>query len=115
MQQFEIEGDNSRQKIAKNVLSQAYNEYAWLVGNTEGNLAQALEYSHKSLELWPNYGVYLDTLAHCYFARGDYAEAVRYQRQAVAADPHSGQIARALQRFEQAWEESKKPNAGAGN
>jgi tetratricopeptide (TPR) repeat protein len=84
------------------------NEYAWLVGNTTGDIDQAIRLSHRSLELRPNYGGFLDTLAHCYFGKKDYDSAVKYQRKAVEFEPHSGQIARALERFEEALAEQKR-------
>jgi len=71
----------------------SYNQYAWLIGNTEGDLDKALRYSRKSLELEPGSGGYLDTLAHVYFARGEYAKAVETQRRAVELEPHSKLIA----------------------
>lgn len=84
-----------------------YNQYAWLIGNTEGDIDKAIRYSHRSLELRPATAGYLDTLAHCYYTKGDYANAVRYQEQAVDLEPHSGQLSRPLEKFRQALEESK--------
>ena len=77
----------------------AYNQLAWLVGNTEGNYQEALECSLKSLELRPNTSAYLDTLGRCYYGAGDVANAVKYQSQAVALNPDSGQIRRQLEFF----------------
>jgi tetratricopeptide (TPR) repeat protein len=79
-----------------------YNQYAWLVGNTEGDRQRALRYSQKSLELSPDEPGYLDTLAHCYFGLGDYENAVKYQTRAVELDRHSQQMTRALERFRKA-------------
>jgi tetratricopeptide (TPR) repeat protein len=84
------------------------NQYAWLVANTFGDFQDALRASHESLKLRPNTGAYLDTLAHCYAALGDYENAVKYQTQAVEQDPHSAQIVRKLAFFEKQWEASKK-------
>lgn len=77
----------------------ACNLFAWLVGNTHGNLDEALRYSQRSLELAPNNGAYYDTLAHVYFAQGDWDRAVENQVRAHELDPHSGLIAKELQRF----------------
>ncbi len=85
-----------------------YNQYAWLVGNTEGDLDAALEYSKKSIELRPGSGVYYDTLAHVYFGRGDYENAVKTQVMAAELEPHSGLIARQLEVFRRKWEQQKK-------
>ncbi|MBI3461977.1 MAG: hypothetical protein HY000_02815 [Planctomycetes bacterium] len=79
-----------------------YNQYAWLVGNTEGDKQRALRYSLKSLELSPDEPGYLDTLAHCYYGLGDYENAVKHQTKAVELDRHSQQMARALERFQKA-------------
>lgn len=93
--------------------STGYNQYAWLIGNTEGDLDKAIRYSHRSLELKPATAGYLDTLAHCYYTQGDYASAVKYQTLAVELDPHTGLIQRPLEKFRKALEkaESEKPKA----
>jgi tetratricopeptide (TPR) repeat protein len=79
-------------------LSQFCNEYAWLVSNTFGDFDDAVKRSHRSLEIKPNYYVYLDTLGRCYFAKGDFVNAIKYQLQAVQGS-HSGQIQRQLDFF----------------
>jgi tetratricopeptide (TPR) repeat protein len=91
-------------------LASLYNQYAWLVGNTEGDYDMALRYSHKSLELRPGTAGYLDTLGRCYFAKGDYVSAVRFQAQAAKRDPHNGAISRQLELFQRtlAKEREKK-------
>ncbi len=85
-----------------------YNQFAWLIGNTEGDLDEALRYSHKSLELRPNEAAYYDTLAHVYFARNDYANAVKYQARAVELEPHSKIIRDQLDEFRAALESSER-------
>lgn len=79
-----------------------YNNLAWLVANTEGDLDEALRCSKKSLELEPNNGGYYDTLGRVYYARGDYASAVKHQGKAAELNPHSRQIARQLKLFQKA-------------
>jgi len=112
LQQYLRHADATRnptdRKDYENYLAISCNEYAWLVGNTEGDIDEAIRLSHKSLELRPNYGGFLDTLAHCYFGKKDYETAVKYQRKAVEFEPHSGQISRALARFEKALAEQKE-------
>ncbi len=76
-----------------------YNEYAWLVANTEGDVKKAIRYSKKSLEMAFDNSSYLDTLAHCRFAAGDAAAAVRIQSLARRLEPHSRTIERNLERF----------------
>lgn len=85
-----------------------YNQYAWLAGNTGGDLDKALKYSLKSLELEPEQGGYYDTLAHVYFAKGDYENAVKSQTKAVELDPHSGVIRRKLDLFRAKLKETKE-------
>ncbi len=82
--------------------SQGYNQYAWLVANSEGDFDLALEYSQKSVELRPSSGGLLDTLAHCYFAKQDFVNAVKTQEQAAKLEPQSQTIKRALEKFRKA-------------
>ena len=84
------------------MLATANNQYAWLVANTVGDYDKALRYSQKSLELRPQTAGYLDTLGRCYYAKRDFENAVKYQAQAVALEPHSLQIRRQLELFEKA-------------
>jgi len=44
----------------------------------------------------------LDTLAHCYYAKGDLENAVRSQTEAVKLDPHTQAISRQLGVFREA-------------
>jgi tetratricopeptide (TPR) repeat protein len=88
--------------------STPYNQFAWLVGNTEGDYAEALRYSQKSLELAPNSAGYLDTLGRCYYAAGDLDNAIKYQTQAVTLDPHSGAMQRQLALFKSALANKKE-------
>jgi len=86
-----------------------YNQVAWLVANTEGDLDEAIRYSHKAVELArtdgeppKRVGGLLDTLAHCYYAKKDFSNAVRYQEEAVQLDPHTQAIGRQLKTFREA-------------
>jgi tetratricopeptide (TPR) repeat protein len=88
--------------------STPYNQFAWLVGNTEGDYAEALRYSQRSLELAPNAAGYLDTLGRCYYAAGDLANAIKFQTQAVALEPHSGAMQRQLAFFKQELAKKEK-------
>ncbi len=83
------------------------NEYAWLVGNTEGDLERALECGLKACELRPDEGGLLDTLAHCYAAKKDFENAVKYQSRAAELEPYSRQIQHALDDYRKALAESK--------
>ena len=89
-------------------LATNYNQFAWLIGNTEGNLDEALLYSRKSLELAPDTGGYYDTLARVCYARGEYEKAVKYQAKALEFEPHSGQMHKQLAVFKAALDKSRK-------
>src|SRR5690606_16470242 len=86
-----------------------YNQIAWLIANTEGDHEEAIRLSLKSVELARaagevprRVGGLLDTLAHCYAAKKDFANAVKYQTEAAALDRRTQAIARQLQVFQQA-------------
>jgi len=79
----------------------SYNQFAWLVGNTEGDKDEALRCAEKAVELEPDSGAYHDTLAHVYAGRGDYENAVKQQKRAVELEPYSGLIAKKLKLFEE--------------
>ncbi len=85
---------------SRRYLALRLNQFAWLVANTEGDYRGALEASQRSVQLIGEDAGYLDTLARCYFAVKDYANALKYQRRAVQLEPHSGQIRRQLALFE---------------
>ncbi len=76
-----------------------YNEYAWLVANTEGDFEKAIRYSKQSLVKSFDNSSYLDTLAHCRAAAGDLAGAVRSQSLAHRLEPHNETIRKNLERF----------------
>ncbi len=75
------------------------NEYAWLIANTEGDLARATRYSRDSLVDSFDTASYLDTLAHCHAAAGQLERAIRTQWLAVKQEPHSRLIRRNFARF----------------
>lgn len=85
--------------------ARAYNEWAWLVSNTEGDFDKAVRYSHESLELIPHTPGFLDTLGRCYYAAGDYDSAIKYQSEAVHGAPHLQVLKRQLELFLQARED----------
>lgn len=93
----------------RSYLARLHNQLAWLVANTEGDYDEALRSSKLSLELRPGTAAYLDTLARCYYAKHDYANAVKYQRQALALEPYSGQMRRQLALFEKALAQPDTP------
>ena len=92
--------DNLQQRIdSEPEEPNGYNEYAWLVANTEGDIAKATRYSKRSLELSFDSASYLDTLAHCYAAAGRPEEAIRCQVVAQRQEPGSDTIKKNLDKF----------------
>jgi tetratricopeptide (TPR) repeat protein len=92
-----------------------YNQWAWLISNTEGDFQKAIRYSHRSLELNTNgdsgAASYFDTLGRCYYAAGDYKNAIKYQRQALEKTSYMQVMHRQLALFEKTLAE--KPGAGS--
>jgi tetratricopeptide (TPR) repeat protein len=90
----------------------AYNQWAWLVSNTEGDYDKALRYSKRSLEFpaeqrtaqrtISSRASYLDTLGRCYYAVGDYENAIKSEREAIKLIPHMQVMLRQLEMFEKA-------------
>lgn len=78
------------------------NQLAWLLANTDGDADEALRCSQRSLELQPHRAGFLDTLGRCYYAKKDYENAVKYQLQAVALEPHSPLLIKQLEAFQEA-------------
>lgn len=104
---IELTDQESEQAEAKSIQAMFCNQYAWLIGNTDGDVQEAIRLSKRSLEIRPEAAGYMDTLAHCYFHAGDFENAVKWQSKAVKLEPHSGQIVRALAKFEKALAEKK--------
>jgi tetratricopeptide (TPR) repeat protein len=101
----------------------AYNQWAWLVSNTEGDFQQAIRYSHRSIELIPSGAgesagaSFLDTLGRCYYAAGDYENALKYQRQAIKKVDYMQVMHRQLALFEKTLAEKRGASSkeqGAG-
>jgi tetratricopeptide (TPR) repeat protein len=85
-----------------------YNQLAWLISNTQGDFNEAVNASLKSLEIKPDNPGHLDTLGRCYFALGDYENAVKQQSRAIELDPHSEPMKRQLAEFQAALKKSKQ-------
>jgi len=93
-----VQIDNEIQALPEE--SNGYNEYAWLVANTEGDIQKATRYSKHSLVRSFDSSSYLDTLAHCQAAGGQAAAAVRTQSLALRQEPHNRTIRKNLERFQ---------------
>ncbi len=85
-----------------------YNQWAWLIANTEGDFQKAVRYSRRSLELEPETASFLDTLGRCYYSAGEYEKAAEAQRKAVALIPHMQVMQRQLRQFEKKLAEVEK-------
>ncbi len=114
--------DKFQQEIDRNPLEPTpYNQWAWLVSNTEGDFQKAIQYSKRSLELNDNgdsgAASYLDTLGRCYYAAGDYENAVQCERQALEKVNYLQVMRRQLALFEKALAEKKAGDKerGAGS
>lgn len=83
------------------------NLLAWLVSNTEGDFDEALRASQRSLKINPKSAACMDTLGRCYYAKGDYENAIATQRRALEKEPFSGQMKRQLELFEKALADSR--------
>jgi len=96
-----------------------YNQLAWLVANTEGDRDEAIVLSQKSIDLLRAAGLlykaggYYDTLARCFYVKGDYTNALKYQLEAARLEPHSQQIGRQLEIFKKATAENSPPKTSA--
>ncbi|TWU42985.1 photosystem I assembly protein Ycf3 [Novipirellula aureliae] len=91
---------------SNDALAGALNQYAWLVGNTDGDKQKAVHYSERSLTLSPNDPEILDTLARCYYSVGQFDKALETQRKAVQLMPNSPQLLRQLELFKAKVEET---------
>ncbi|MBL6832021.1 MAG: hypothetical protein ISQ70_11475 [Pirellulales bacterium] len=95
-----------REIAAKPDEPNGYNEYAWLAANTADRTThpdrctKATRYSQRSLELAFDNASYLDTLAHCHAAEGNFDRAIRAQTLAARYEPHNNTIRRNLARFQ---------------
>ncbi len=88
-------------------LALSNNQLAWLIANTEGDFDESLQCSIRSLELRPNQSGFLDTLGRCFYAKGDYQNAVKYQLLAVAQEPHSPPMTAQLKLFQEALKQQQ--------
>jgi tetratricopeptide (TPR) repeat protein len=82
-----------------------------LVSNTEGDFQKAIRHSHRSIELNKHgesgAASFLDTLGRCYYAAGDYENAVKYEREAIAKVDYLQVMQRQLTLFEKALADKK--------
>ncbi len=90
------------------------NQLAWLLACCEINVEEAQYLSRRSLEFDPDEPSFIDTMARCLFAAGKYEEALKYQKRAVAASPHSRTMNAQLEEIEKALRESSEKKNSDG-
>lgn len=100
--QPQIPGFAANSDALRQALASQCNQAAWLVANTFGDYAKAVRLSQRSLELRPDFPIYLDTLGRCHYAAGDFAAAVKQQSLACEKMRHSAQMRRQLELFQAA-------------
>ncbi|MHB8972691.1 MAG: tetratricopeptide repeat protein [Pirellulaceae bacterium] len=101
--------------VASLQLALLNNQLAWLAANTQGNADEAINCSLQSLVLLvPERAGFLDTLGRCYFAKGDFVNAVKTQTRAVALEPHSPAMVAQLELFRKALGEQAAAKTPAG-
>jgi tetratricopeptide (TPR) repeat protein len=111
----QLQDNLAQREVMRAGLAVINNQYAWLVGNTIGDIDQAIHNSHKSLEFAPGDGGFLDTLGRCYYRAGRLEEAAKYQRMAVERAPFELQIQRQLKLILTAIEERDAANQNAAS
>jgi TPR repeat protein len=82
----------------------AYNSLAWTLITAENlklrDPGRALELANKAVELGDGKEAYqLDTLAHAYFALGNFSEARKIEAKALALQPESDSYQKSLEEF----------------
>lgn len=75
------------------------NHYAWLAVKTNRHLDKALDYSKESVEISATSSACIDTLAHCYAAKGNFDKAIELQQKAIELDPVSQMLYNNLLHF----------------
>lgn len=97
-----INSDRMMRKNKEYQLAGQCNQLAWLLANTNERPYEALQLSLRSLEVIPDYGIYQDTLARCYFAAGEIDKAIATQELAVKNEPFQRSMLRQLEEFKAA-------------
>jgi len=75
------------------------NNHAWLLSRCSKKLDEALEHATKAVQLEPENGAFLDTLAEVHFQRGNRTKAIEISEKAVKLLDGDSQVKRQLERF----------------
>ena len=92
-------------KISKSTVNrfpdhgQHNNNHAWLLSRCGKKLNEALVHAEKAVNLEPENGAYLDTLAEVHFQLGDRPKAIKFSEKAVQLLGNDIQVMRQLERF----------------
>ena len=78
------------------------NDFAWALATRKLYPARALELAHMAYELTPDDANVMDTVAEAYYAAGDYADAVEWEKKALGADAANKFFEEQLKKFEEA-------------
>ncbi|MDH4038752.1 MAG: thioredoxin domain-containing protein [Candidatus Krumholzibacteria bacterium] len=84
----------------------ALNGFAWFCAQRKIGLDQALPVALKAVELSERDPGILDTLAEVYYARGEYDDAIKIGREALASDPDDPYFKEQVEKFKKAKEEA---------
>ena len=82
--------------------SSKLNQLAWLCGMARSELDAAEGFARRAVEIDPNQGGYVDTLAVVLFEQGKIDEAIATQKRAVELEPLHVELRSRLERFENA-------------
>lgn len=86
----------------KKEFANSLNTYAWVLCNTGRDLDNALQISIESNRLYKDSAEYTDTLARCYFVKGDLENAIYWQEQSFSLKPGQSQLLRTLLEYQDA-------------
>ncbi len=84
------------------------NGFAWFCARRSLALDEALEAARRAVEKSGGDPGILDTLAEVHFARGEYDEAIRVEKEALAKEPDDQYLHDQIERFEKARREAKE-------
>jgi thioredoxin-like negative regulator of GroEL len=90
----------------------AMNSFAWFCAQRKIGLDQALPVALEAVKLSNRNPGILDTLAEVYFARGEYDNALKIGKEALASDPEDTYFKNQVERFKKAKEEAESRAAG---
>ncbi len=78
------------------------NDFAWALATRKLYPARALELALLAYELTPDDANVMDTVAEAYYAAGDYADAVEWEKKALGVDAANKFFVEQLKKFEEA-------------